>query len=123
LSTSDIIPSFWLPLIQIAGFIGVVVTILILSVRITRYITQVEGATTTKNTEVVGKINNEATRLDGRINQLEERINGVRDELHMQRSELQSYFLRNGEIMMKIGEMMERGRRNVEPDRERKETD
>ena len=63
LSQADIIPSMWTPIIQLSGFISVIVAILITTVKVTRHITQVEG-----------KITNEATRLDGRIDLLEERI-------------------------------------------------
>jgi hypothetical protein len=58
----SIIPLEWSPIIQLVEFIGALIVILTVAVKITRHITKVEG----------------------RINLLEERINSVKADLQRQ---------------------------------------
>jgi hypothetical protein len=87
-----IIPTWvWTPITILFGFIGIFITIIKITAKVTRHITQVEG-----------KITIEATRLDGRINLLEERIRAAtqhqQQQLDLQRTEitkLMDYFVNN----------------------------
>ena len=88
------IPSSWIPFIQIGGFVGVIATIIVYAVKITKHITRKEG-----------EFRNEVTRLEGRINVLEERINNVRTDVQRQEntiSNLNNYLLNNAKNLLGI---------------------
>lgn len=107
--------SLWSLVIQIATISGSLIVVGSLIVKITRHITKVEE-----------RITNEATRLDGRINQLQDRSDIVMKDIYLQREEiskLKDYLLNNAQLLVKISEMSERGKNNVESDRTRKEKD
>jgi hypothetical protein len=102
LSANEIIPSAWLPIIQLAEIIGVIIAIITATVRITLHITNVEA-----------NIRNEATRLDGRINVIIEKIDNTKAELQIERQERSSqnsFLFTNAEFLYKIGEKVERNK-------------
>jgi hypothetical protein len=126
LSNNGIIPLAWEPLIQIVGFIATFITILYYAIKLTCHITKVEDRITIESTRLEGKISNEATRLDGRINQLQTTNDIAGKDIYVQREEiskLKDYLLNNAQLLVKISEMSERGKTNVESDRTRKEKD
>lgn len=114
MAASDL-TSIYLLIVQVGTVSGALVVIGTVVVRITRHITQIEG-----------RITSEVNRIEGRINQLEERIHGISDELQRQGREfsnLNNYLLTNAQLLVKLGEMKEGDKRNVESDRTREKKD